>query len=65
MNTITRARLINKERHASVDVGKTHLDIFIFEFDLHCQKGNIPQTIGGYERHFVEACAERLLPVTG
>jgi len=83
MNTNTIASLRNKERHVGVDVGKSFLDIFIFELDLHWQTENKPDAIkglikilrrykltrilveatGGYERAFVEACAEQMLPV--
>lgn len=83
MNTSTIASLRNKERHVGVDVGKSCLDIAIFELDIHWQVDNTPEGIkgligllkrykltrvlveatGGYERAFVEACAEKLLPV--
>ena len=83
MNTTTIASLRNKERHIGVDVGKSFLDVSIFELDLHWQKDNTPEDIkqlisilrgykltrvqveatGGYERRFVEACAEKSLPV--
>ena len=83
MNTTTVASLRNKERHIGVDVGKSFLDVSIFELDLHWQQHNTPEGIkqlisvlrrykltrvlveatGGYERSFVEACAEKSLPV--
>jgi len=40
MNTTTRARIKRKERNVGVDVGKTFLDIYIFELDLHWQVAN-------------------------
>lgn len=40
MNTSTIASLRNKERHIGVDVGKSFLDIFIFELDTHWQEEN-------------------------
>ena len=83
MNTTTVASLRNKERHIGIDVGKSFLDLYIFELDLHWQEENNPEGIkrlitalrrykltrvlveatGGYERSFVEACAEKSLPV--
>ena len=83
MNTSTIASLRNKERHVGIDVGKSFLDIAIFELNSHWQVDNTPAGIkglmavfkrykltrvlveatGGYERAFVEACAEKLLPV--
>ena len=83
MNTSTVASLRNTERHIGIDVGKSFLDIFIFELDMHWQEENNPEAIkrlitilkrykltrilveatGGYERNFVEACAEKSLPV--
>jgi len=83
MNTTTVARIRNKERHVGVDVGKSFLDIYIFELDCHWQEKNSPQGIkkllaalnrykltrilveatGGYERLFVESCAEKEMPV--
>lgn len=83
MNTNTIANLRNNERHVGIDVGKSSLDIFIFELDIHWQEENSPEAIkrlitvlkrykltrilveatGGYERNFVEACAEKSLPV--
>ncbi|PCH52293.1 MAG: IS110 family transposase [Cellvibrionales bacterium] len=81
MNTI--ASLRNNERHIGIDVGKSFLDIFIFELDMHWQADNtdggikqlvsvlkrykltrvLVEATGGYERAFVEACAEKSLPV--
>ena len=83
MNTSTIANLRNAERHVGIDVGKSFLDVFIFELDIHWQEENTPEAIkrlisvlkrykltrvlveatGGYERNFVEACAEKSLPV--
>ncbi len=83
MNTSTIANLRNTQRHVGIDVGKSCLDIFIFELDIHWQAENNPEAIkdllkvlrrykltrilveatGGYERAFVEACAEQMLPV--
>ena len=39
MNT-TKAHMRNKERHVGIDVGKTYLDIFIYELDTHWQAEN-------------------------
>ena len=83
MNTTTIASLRNNERHVGIDVGKSFLDIFIFERDTHWQEENtaagikrlvtvlkrykltrvLVEATGGYERAFVEACAEKSLPV--
>ena len=83
MNTTTVARIRNKERHVGIDVGKSFLDVYIFELDLHWQEDNSPEGIkkllavlnrykltrvlveatGGYERLFVESCAEKDMPV--
>ena len=83
MNTTTVARIRNKERHVGIDVGKSFLDVYIFELDLHWQQDNSPEGIkkllavlnrykltrvlveatGGYERLFVESCAEKDMPV--
>ena len=40
MNTMTIAHIRNKERHVGIDVGKTYLDIYIFELELHWQVKN-------------------------
>lgn len=83
MNTTTNAHIRNSERHVGIDVGKSFLDIHIFELDLHWQADNtcagikrlvsalkrdkltrvLVEATGGYERAFVEACAEASLPV--
>lgn len=39
MNT-TKARIRSKERHVGIDVGKTYLDVFIYELNTHWQAEN-------------------------
>lgn len=45
MNTTTLARIGSNERNVGIDVGKTYLDIHIFEVDLHWQAENNPEGI--------------------
>lgn len=45
MNTTTLARIGSKERNVGIDVGKTYLDVYIFELDLHWQAENNPEGI--------------------
>lgn len=45
MNTTTKAHIKSSERHVGIDVGKSTLDVFIFETDLHWQTENTPAGI--------------------
>lgn len=45
MNTIPKANSRNKQRHAGIDVGKSTLDIYIYETELHWQAPNTPDGI--------------------
>ncbi len=47
MNTTTIARIKSKERHVGIDIGKSLLDVHIFELDLHWQEHN---TSGGIKQ---------------
>lgn len=47
MNTTTIARIRNKERHIGIDVGKSYLDVCVYELDLHWQAPNTPDGIKG------------------
>lgn len=40
MNTTSSARSKSNERHVGIDVGKSTLDVFIYETDLHWQEEN-------------------------
>jgi transposase len=83
MNTTTAAHINRSERHVGVDIGKSMLDVCIYELDIYLQYPNnsegirdllkklsrynltriVVEATGGYERHLVEACAEKELPV--
>jgi len=45
MNSTSIAHRRNKERNVGIDVGKSCLDIYIFELDLHWQEDNSPEGI--------------------
>ena len=45
MNTTTKAHIKSSERHVGIDVGKSTLDVFIYETDLHWQTENTPAGI--------------------
>ncbi len=45
MNTTSIARMRNNERHIGIDVGKSFLDIYILELELHWQEENSPAGI--------------------
>lgn len=45
MKTTTRAHNRSKERNVGIDVGKSYLDIYIYEIDLYWQEENNPEGI--------------------
>ena len=45
MNTTTHANSKSKSRNVGIDVGKSFLDIFIFELELHWQIANTDQDV--------------------
>ena len=45
MNTTTKVRIGIQDRHVGIDVGKSMLDIFIYETELHWQVENTPEGI--------------------
>ncbi|MEE8044299.1 MAG: transposase [Thermodesulfobacteriota bacterium] len=45
MNTTAIARIRNKERHVGIDMGKSLLDIYIYELDQHWQEYNTVEGI--------------------
>lgn len=47
MKTTTNARIGNTERHVGIDVGKSVLDVCIYELDKHWQAANTPVGIKG------------------
>jgi len=47
MKTTTNARIGNTERHVGIDVGKSVLDVCIYELDKHWQVANTPTGIKG------------------
>ena len=50
MNTTTKAHIKSSERHVGIDVGKSTLDVFIYETDLHWQTENTPAGIKALAR---------------
>ncbi len=47
MNTIASTYSNSHDRNVGIDVGKTNLDIFIFELDQHWQVSNTQEDIRG------------------
>lgn len=45
MNTTTKAHMRSTERHVGIDVGKSLLDVFVYELDIHWQAENTPAGI--------------------
>ncbi len=45
MNTTTKTRIKSKERHVGIDVGKSLLDVYIYELDVYWQAENTPKGI--------------------
>ncbi len=45
MNTTNKARIESKERHVGIDVGKSLLDVYIYELDVYWQAQNTPEGI--------------------
>jgi len=45
MNTTSIARMRSKERHVGIDVGKSFLDVYILELELHWQEENTTEGI--------------------
>ena len=50
MKTTTRANINQSNRNVGIDVGKSTLDIFLFELDLHWQSNNSEEEIAGLVR---------------
>lgn len=45
MNTTTAAHINRSERNLGIDIGKTTLDVYLFELDLYSQYPNTPEGI--------------------
>lgn len=45
MNSTTKAHIRSNERHIGIDVGKSLLDIYVYELDIHWQVENSPAGI--------------------
>lgn len=83
MNTTTAVHIDRSERNVGIDIGKSMLDVCIYEVDVYLQYPNnldgirellkklsryklnriLVEATGGYERHLVETCAEKELPI--
>lgn len=45
MNTTTAAHINRSERNLGIDIGKTTLDVYLFELDMYSQYANTPEGI--------------------
>ena len=61
MNTIPKASIGNNERHAGIDVGKSMLDVYIYETDLHWQAENTSEGIKALVRRLKRYKLTRVL----
>ena len=43
MNTTTATHINRSERNLGIDIGKTTLDVYLFELDIYAQFPNTPE----------------------